>query len=360
MIKNLNYFISASIPNKKAHSVQILKMCDELATKYKVNLICGYSNYKRIRYNYNLKNTFKISNIKIFNFRILNIFSKILNLIKFKKKKEDVLYTRDVHYAFFGLLVYREIYLELHMTYLSKLNLSYHFLKLIFKLKNVKVIFISKELSKIYKKNLCIPRCYVIAHDCSDDNYSNNTKKRKKSKKLSVGYCGHLYHGRGIEMIFSLAKFEKNINFNILGGFKSDKDYLQKFNKIPKNVNFFQHTAHRHISKFLCKNDILIAPYQRKLGKIEELDTARYMSPLKIFEYMSAKKAIICSNHKVLKEVLNNNINSLLCNPDNLREWLFAINKLKKQKFREFLGNNAYRDFKKFYTWNKRIKKIIN
>ena len=48
-----------------------------------------------------------------------------------------------------------------------------------------------------------------------------------------MGYCGHLYTGRGIEIILELAKIEKNIDFNILGGFKVDKDELLKFNKIP-------------------------------------------------------------------------------------------------------------------------------
>ena len=359
MTINLNYFISAYLPNKKAHSVQVLKMCDELSLKYKVNLICGYSYNKKIRYDYDLKNSFKISSIKIFNLRILNMFYKILNLKKFKKKNDDILYTRDVHYAFFGLLFYKKIYLELHLSYLKRINISYFFLKKIFKQKNIKVIFISKELLNIYKNKIGVPKYFIVAHDCSDNKYLKNPTK-KKNKKLSVGYCGHLYTGRGIEIIFKLAKIEKNIDFNILGGFKVDKDELLKFNKIPKNVNFFEHTKHRHISNFLGKNDILIAPYQTKLGKFGEIDTAKYMSPLKIFEYMSAKKAIICSDHKVLKEVLRNNFNALLCNPNNLKEWCSALKRLKKKKLRNFLAHNAYKDFKNFYTWNKRINKIFS
>ena len=88
----------------------------------------------------------------------------------------------------------------------------------------------------IYKNKIGVPKYFIVAHDCSDDKYLKN--QQKKSKKLSVGYCGHLYTGRGIEIIFKLAKIEKNIDFNILGGFKVDKDELLKFNKIPKNVNF--------------------------------------------------------------------------------------------------------------------------
>ena len=59
------------------------------------------------------------------------------------------------------------------------------------------------------------------------------------------------------------------------------------------------------------------------------------MSPLKIFEYMASKRPIVSSNHLVLKEVLKNNINSILCNPSNLNEWLKALNRLKSSSLRK-------------------------
>ena len=84
-------------------------------------------------------------------------------------------------------------------------------MKWLFSLNKIKIIFISNELYKIYKKKIYKPKSFVIAHDCSDDKSKQNTKKVKiKTKKLSVGYCGHLYPGRGIELIIKLAESEKN------------------------------------------------------------------------------------------------------------------------------------------------------
>ena len=37
----------------------------------------------------------------------------------------------------------------------------------------------------------------------------------------------------------------------------------------------------------------------------KNLNTAKYMSPLKMFEYLASGRIIISSNIKVLKEVLN-------------------------------------------------------
>ena len=361
MIKNLNYYISSNIPNKKAHSVQILKMCDVLSTYFNVRLFCGYEKSNHVKKNFDLKNDFKLINIKIFKNKILSIFSKLFYLLLYKEKKNDILFTRDTHYALLGLFIYNKIYLELHQTYLNKNNLSYYFLIYLFKFQKVKIIFISNELFLIYKNKINKPKSFVIAHDSSDDNLSKDLKKLKNSKKqLSVGYCGHLYKGRGIELIIQLAEKEKKIIFNILGGFKSDKNELLRSMKIPKNINFFSHRFYKDTANFLFSNDILIAPYQKKLGKFNEIDTSKYMSPLKIFEYMSSKKAIICSNHKVLKEVLKNNVNSILCDPDNFEQWLNALKSLKSKKKRDQLSINAYKDFKENFTWEKRIEKILN
>ena len=58
----------------------------------------------------------------------------------------------------------------------------------------------------------------------------------------------------------------------------------------------------------------------------DKLDTSKFMSPLKIFEYMSNKKIIVSSNNQVLREILKNNLNCILCNYKNPIEW---ANKIK-------------------------------
>ena len=109
-------------------------MCDALSRFYKVNLICKNIKKESIKDNFNLKNNFQIININIFKIKIINLLYKIYCLFIYKFRKDDILYTRDVHYAFFGLLFYKDIYLELHQSYLEKKVLSY-FTKLLFKTK---------------------------------------------------------------------------------------------------------------------------------------------------------------------------------------------------------------------------------
>ena len=106
--------------------------------------------------------------------------------------------------------------------------------------------------------------------------------------------------------------------------------------------------------------DILLMPYQKKVSIGQKNhDTSGWMSPLKMFEYMSSNTAIISSNHDVLKEVLNTN-NAILCDYNNKDDWIKAIEKLENDKnFAKKISENAYKDFIENYTWNKRAKKII-
>ena len=73
---------------------------------------------------------------------------------------------------------------------------------------------------------------------------------------------------------------------------------------------------------------------------------------------MSSKKAIIASDLLVLREVLNSK-NSMLVEPENINDWVNAINKLRKQDYRDFIANNAFKDFKNF-TWKTRALQIID
>jgi len=90
------------------------------------------------------------------------------------------------------------------------------------------------------------------------------------------------------------------------------------------------------------------------------MDVSRWMSPLKIFEYMSAGKAILCSDLPVLKEVLTHDRNAWLCTPDRPGEWVEALEHLRDEPgVRRRLGAQARKDFEAKYTWEARAKNVL-
>ena len=55
------------------------------------------------------------------------------------------------------------------------------------------------------------------------------------------------------------------------------------------------------------------------------------MSPLKLFESLASGTPILCSNIKVLREVLKDHYNSILINNfENKKEWIEKIKEISK------------------------------
>ena len=79
-----------------------------------------------------------------------------------------------------------------------------------------------------------------------------------------------------------------------------------------------------------------------------------------MFEYMAAGKPIICSDLPVLREVMVNEHNCLLCAPDDPAQWVVAIGRLEENlELRKQLGEQAHADFRSNYTWRKRAERLL-
>lgn len=352
--KKIIYITAQKVPSIKAHSVQILKMCKYFSILLKTTLIC---RYQKLNIPFPEKKTFNVKKYSFSENKIILLIQKFLITLKITRTNNTIFYTRDVHFAFFLFILSRkQIFLELHTAYTDKITLSYYLLNIILCKKNVKIIFISRALLTIYKKKFNKKFInYIIAHDASD----NYKSKAPSSKKINIGYAGHLYKGRGILLIIKIAKYLKDIQFNIAGGQKKDINYYNKITNNIKNIKFFGYLPHSQVKKFFSRNHILIAPYEKIVTVGNISDTSKFMSPLKIFEYMSSQKPIISSNHKVIREILRNDDNALLCEPNNFNEWVKAIIRLKDKKLRKKLAKKSYSDYLFKHTWEKRVQKIL-
>ena len=78
-------------------------------------------------------------------------------------------------------------------------------------------------------------------------------------------------------------------------------------------------------------------------------DISKYTSPLKVFDYMICGKLLICSNLKVLREVLKDRKNSLLIKKYNkFDKWYQVIKAITKNYSNyEQIRLNAYTYAKK-------------
>ncbi len=373
------YSSFSKIPSYKANSVQVMKVCESLAKSgHEVELIVPQITKKRsepVFQFYGIHNRFRI--IRTLPLNILtSLIHALYVALKAKKKGYDVVYTRETVIAFFTLLLGYKTVIECH----SLLSVEFNSLKSIFSVRNlikliqavlfrlmiknsnlIGVVVISEALRNHYCNSFKLPEDNVIVLRNGADEIQFFTKQRADIKNLTVAYAGNLYPGRGMEIIISLAENFPDISFLVIGGNETAVDKYRKKCSHCGNLVFYGFVKPSTVSDYLCSSDILIAPYRRRVSTKYngEGNTADFMSPIKIFEYMACKKAILTSDLPALREFLTNNENALLCDPDSLNEWIEALSKLKKDHvLRERLGENAHKTFAANFTWDIRAQKI--
>ncbi len=108
--------------------------------------------------------------------------------------------------------------------------------------------------------------------------------------------------------------------------------------------------------------DVVLMPYGREVrGASGGADLANWMSPLKMFEYMAAGKAILAADLPVLREVLRHEENALLAPPGDVEAWKRGLRRLLADRgLRERLGDLARSEAAALHTWEARARRILD
>tara|TARA_B100000989_G_scaffold203526_1_gene154026 strand:- start:941 stop:2029 length:1089 start_codon:yes stop_codon:yes gene_type:complete len=348
------YVAELNLPSKSAYSIHVMKMCEAFSKlKYDINLFVINKKIKnQLNKDYNINYKFKV--ISIFNdFVLLNFLFRIIFALKILSKnteKNALFLSRSIIFSLIACLFRKKIILELHHEITGVSKITYWLLKKLNLIENLKFIFLSSNLNYIYKIN---KEKYLVLDDAV--NLADFNKKKGIKYKKTCVYVGSFFEGKGIEQIFRLAKKNKKTFFHIYG----EKKYLRE-NKKEKNIKIFDYVNYSKIPTIISRYEVALMPYQRKVRGRGSIWLQKYMSPLKMFDYMAAKMIIIASNLKVYKHILKNNFNCILVNVNEDEKWSKAIRLAFKKNYKNrYLRENAYKTVKK-YTWDKRCKKIIN
>jgi glycosyltransferase involved in cell wall biosynthesis len=185
-------------------------------------------------------------------------------------------------------------------------------------------------------------------------------EKDNSSERFTAGYSGHLYIGRGTAFLLELAARLPEVTFLIVGGEPSDVFDLQKRaqNRGLENVILTGFVPNADLPRYQAACDVLLMPYQQRVAASSGGDISRYLSPMKLFEYMASNRAIISSDLPVLQEVLNEE-NAILLPGDDIEAWTKAIKELQASpETRQRLAHKARQDVN-LYTWENRAARIL-
>jgi glycosyltransferase involved in cell wall biosynthesis len=135
------------------------------------------------------------------------------------------------------------------------------------------------------------------------------------------------------------------------GPLKKKADEFVREHKLENMVFLTGYAPHHEIPEHLAAMDIVAAPYPK-------MDFF-YFSPLKIFEYMAAGKAVIASRLGQIAELIQDGENGLLCEPDNFDQLLSITEKLiEDAALRHQLGVAARATMAERYSWQQNAQQI--
>lgn len=228
-------------------------------------------------------------------------------------------------------------------------------------------VVISHALERDISKLLpALANKILVAPDGADIPRKENLHRiniDKTKGKLQVGYCGHLYPGKGMEIIEELLPLCPWACFHIVGGTEREIRKWRKKLRRHKNIIFYGHVQPSHTSAYIMHFDVCLLPNQPHVltyANKKNVDIGAYTSPLKMFEYMALGKPIVASDLPVLREILKHEYNALLCPHNNALIWSNTLQRLLNDpKLRMDLGRQALADFINKYTWDSRAKRIL-
>jgi len=199
-----------------------------------------------------------------------------------------------------------------------------------------------KEFLDKYK----ISKDILYLPNAVNDEMFNSKLDYEKPRDLVVGRKTLLYYGSlwldcfDWDLIINVAKSNKEYEINLIG---DDKFISIKKNKLPKNIRFLGPKRQRDLPSYLAHSDFALYPF-----KIDQ--TGLYVSPLKVFEYISMQKKVLATCSEEIKNFPG------VFRSNDYKEWIKAIESdeyVSKKKQEEFIRRNNW-----FNRCNELLKKI--
>jgi glycosyltransferase involved in cell wall biosynthesis len=364
---NICYLSNNAIPSPVASTIQIVKMCEAFSElNNKVILIATNEIVSKLNFStfYNIKSKFILKRMKYFksfplgiNYYLFSVFS-ILESLKYKPK---IYITRNFFTCFLLVILKKNTVMELHHDINTESRIV-RFLVTKFKFLNSpcvkKIIAITHGVKNEYVKKNIIKKEKIIVLP-SGSSIKKKFEFSNNKKFFKIGYFGSLFQSRGLNLIKNLAKIDRENEYYLYGDF--NKVNSLNYKTSTKNIHLHGYIPYKDIPRELKKMDILLMPYVSAITVAGDVgDITKFTSPLKLFDYLSVGKIIICSDFDVLKEIIKDRKNAIFIkNYTNVFSWKKEIKRLKNQPYKQFLISKNNYDLSKKYSLINRANKIL-
>lgn len=365
------YLANSILPSRSANSIQVMKMCRAFAgLGHDVTLfaqqgvMAAPGDDGAIFRFYGVEPVFRLRLSSLPHVKGISVVFAALAVPRIRRTNPDVVYSRSLWGAALSLASGMSTTLEIHEF--SSLQRPIHRSVFRFVVEHPKLRHLV-AISAVLRDD--VVAAYpgagtrtVVAHDAADPVSARAEAGSPTAGPLKVGYIGHLYPGKGFEMVPLLARRAPYAIFHVVGGDPGTVAQLRDSGSLPENIVLHGFKPYGEAEELRLSCDVLIAPFQKRIAVTSEgkSDIARWTSPLKIFEYMASGKPILCSDLPVLREVLDHERTALLLPPDDADAWAAALQRLASDReLGRRLGAAARDRFMECHTWQMRARAVL-
>lgn len=387
MLKLL-YLANNRIPSEKANSLQIMQNCQAfLRMGAEVTLVVPHrvqpAAMREVRDSfqyYGLQTRFRMNRLPCLDFlevapRPLQPAAFALQATSFAlavsaylfRRRADLYYTRDPLTSVLMALAPRSVRsrtaYEAHTFPKPGVRRGIH-LWAIGRLG--RLVCITKGLSEEYVRCGIDPRKILVAPDAVElERFAELPGKNEARQRLGMPadariavYTGHLYEWKGAHTLALAARFlPAGLLVYVVGGTAED---LAAFRRLLQaegldRVRTSGHVPPDQIPVYLAAADVLVLP-----NSARSETSARFTSPMKLFEYMAADRPIVASRLPSLQEVLRDGENALLVEPDDPESLAKGIMALANDEALSGRLAETARQEAQGRTWDARAEAVLS
>lgn len=365
---------TSRIPSDTANSIQVMKTCQALARLgHQVHLLVprwpgtDADPWPALASRYGLTTRFDIAWLPaVYHFR-RNDFA-FLSVHRARGLGADVIYTWTGQSAVFALQRRFPVLFEVHDMPTGRVGPLWFraFLRMRGKKRLLPITqSLYRSLSAVFGP--IPPEQVVIAPNGVDlEPYEDLPAPPQARQSLglpeqvTVLCSGHLYAGRGADLFLKLAGRFPQASFVWVGGRPEDVAHFKTLAERVGvgNVLFAGFVSQDRLPQYLAAADVLLMPYARFIAGSSGGNSSAICSPMKMFDYLAAGRAILSSDLPVIHEVLNDE-NACFAPPEDLEGWTAALARLLADELlRRRLGEQARMDAG-LHTWLARAKRAV-
>lgn len=377
--KRIIYITNVELPTVKARGVQIMKSCEAFARAgVQIELVIPWHvasikedpfSYYKVERNFEIKRLFSIDLFFIklvprklaYYVRSLSFVASSWVYVIKHAGRGATFYSRDYAILLMLSIIGLRPIAEIHDYRSKKSKASIGLI-----LKRARKIVVNSEGTLELLKHhyeFSLSKALVVSNGVDLDYFNVRLTREEARRSLDIetdgivfGYVGSLESAGNDKGVGDLVEAFNQASLDmskllVVGG---PDNLIGKYKSLVRssNIEFVGHVEYNKIPAYLRAIDVVVMP-------LPDNTHGKTTSPIKVYEFMAAKKAIIASDINALKSVLPENgaVFYQAGNSDDLKGKILLL--ANDQNLRRDLEMNVSNNLKDM-SWDGRATKIIN